>query len=181
MVMEILTQRLRLRPLKLEDADDITRICQDRTLYENTLSLPWPYTKEMAQEFLQEVTKNQGKEQSGDHFAICLKATDEFIGVIGISPLNRHDDTEVGYWLDQKFRGQGYMTEALKEIIKFAFLKGAHRVSGRHFSWNPASGRVMVKAGMTYEGTQREALKKDGRYIDDLCYAILKGEFSSNN
>ncbi len=181
--MELLTHRLLLRPLKLEDADDMTRLCQDRTLYENTLSLPWPFTKEMAQQFIQEATKDQGIEQRGDHFAISLKATDEFIGVIGLSPLNRHDDTEVGYWLDQKFRGQGYMTEALKEIIHFAFLKGAHRVSGRHFPWNPASGRVMEKAGMTYEGTQREALKKDDQYIDDVCYAVLKGEaaFKSSN
>ena len=176
--MELLTRRLVLRPLKLEDADDITRICQDRTLYENTLNLPWPYTKAMAQQFIHEVTKDQAKDQNGDHFAICFKATGEFIGVIGLTPMNRHDDTEVGYWLDQKFRDQGYMTEALQEIIRFAFLKGAHRVSGCHFPWNPASGRVMMKAGMTYEGTLREALKKDGQYIDDVCYAILNGEAS---
>ena len=71
------------------------------------------------------------------------------------------------------------MTESLRETIKFAFLKGAHRVSGRHFPWNPASGRVMMKVGMSYEGTQREALKKGDQYIDDVCYGILKRDVSA--
>lgn len=95
--MELSTRRLKLRPLTLEDADDITRICQDRTLYENTLSLPWPYTKDMAEQFIQGVSGSQVKDRGGDHFAICLNDTGRFIGVIGLSPLNCHDDREVGY------------------------------------------------------------------------------------
>lgn len=95
--MELSTRRLKLRPLTLEDADDITRICQDRTLYENTLSLPWPYIKDMAEQFIQGVSGSQVKDRGGDHFAICLNDTGRFIGVIGLSPLNCHDDREVGY------------------------------------------------------------------------------------
>lgn len=177
--MELKTPRLLLRPLSEEDVDDITRICQDPELYENTLNLPWPYTREDARNWLVGIEEAKAENRAGYDFAICLKDTGDFIGVIGLTRLNRHDDTEVGYWMDRNFWGQGLMTEAVKKVIGFAFAHGAHRVSGRHFTWNPASGRVMVKAGMKYEGVERESLKKDGKYLDDVCYGILDREFNT--
>lgn len=175
--MELKTKRLILRPVTLADIDEVTRICQDPEIYSNTLLIPWPYTRESARGWLQGIEEARALGRAGHEFAITLADEGRFIGVIGLSRINRHDDTEVGYWLDRDHRGQGYMTEALKKVIGFAFARGAHRVSGKHFSFNPASGRVMAKAGMKYEGTHRESLKKDGRYFDDVCYAMLDREF----
>ncbi|KAI8610282.1 hypothetical protein BC830DRAFT_1146466 [Chytriomyces sp. MP71] len=50
------------------------------------------------------------------------------------------------------------------------------RVEAAHFSFNPASGRVMQKAGMTFEGTLRGMYKKDGKLIDGEMYSVLRRE-----
>ena len=42
------------------------------------------------------------------------------------------------------------------------------------FEWNPASARVLEKAGYTYEGRLRKSVTKDGKTIDQLWYAIVR-------
>lgn len=173
----IQTEHLLLRPLSRGDIADITRICQDPEIYANTLLIPSPYTEENAAAWLDTIDAARADGKGGHDFAIVLRESGCLIGVISLSPLNQHDDTEAGYWLEAAQRGKGYMTEALRAVIALAFEQGAHRVSARHLIWNPASGRVMAKAGMKYEGILRESLKNKGKYLDDVSYAILDWEF----
>lgn len=175
--MELNTERLVLRYLEEADIEDITRICQDPEIYEHTLLIPSPYTREHAEHWLGQVQKNRAEGTAGHDFGIHLKSSGRFIGVISLGPKNRHDDAEAGYWLDKDYRGQGIMTEALKAVIALGFADGCHRISACHFAGNPRSGRVMEKAGMTREGLHRESLKKNGEYKDDVVYAILDWEF----
>lgn len=174
--MELMTERLLLRPVCEGDIEEITRICQDPQIYQNTLLIPRPYTRDHALAWLGTIETSRREGRAGHDFAICLKESGKFIGVIGLSPFNRHDETEAGYWLDRTYWGQGYMTESLKRVIEFALTQGVHRIIARHFSWNKASGRVMEKAGMKQEGVLRQAVKKDGAYLDLVCYGILKDE-----
>ena len=69
------------------------------------------------------------------------------------------------------------MTEALKAVIDYSFdtLK-LHRVEAQHELANPASGAVMKKAGMRYEGTLRGRLYNKGKYVDVALYAILSSD-----
>ncbi|MFZ2258269.1 MAG: GNAT family protein [Clostridiaceae bacterium] len=175
--MELTTDRLVLRYLSEADIDDITRICQDPEIYQHTLLIPSPYTRKNAENWLDIVNKSRAEDKAGDDFGIRLKENDRFIGVISLGAKNRHDDSEIGYWLDKDYRSQGIMTEALLAVIAFGFAKGCHRISACHFVGNPASGRVMAKAGMTKEGLHRESLKKNGQYLDDVVYGILDWEF----
>ena len=177
--MELTTDRLVLRYLSEADIDDITRICQDPEIYQNTLYIPSPYTRADAKNWLDQIFKSRAEDKAGDDFGIHLKADDRFIGVISLGAKNRHDDSEVGYWLDKDYREQGIMTETLREIIAFGFAKGCHRISACHFAGNPKSGRVMEKAGMTREGLHRESLKKNGQYLDDVVYGILERDCQS--
>lgn len=172
--MELTTDRLVLRYISEADIDDITRICQDPEIYQHTLLIPAPYTRTDAENWLALITKNRTEGKAGDDFGIHLKETDRFIGVISLGPKNRHDDSEIGYWLDKDYRERGIMTEALRAVIAFGFSKGCHRISACHFAGNPKSGRVMEKAGMTREGVHRESLKKNGQYLDDVVYGILE-------
>lgn len=172
--MELYTDRLGLREMSEDDLSDITRILQDQKIYENTLRIPHPYTIDDAREWMRQIEEARAEGKAGWTFGIRLKDTGRFIGCIGLTAMNPHDETEVGYWLDRSFWGSGYMTESLRKVIEFAFAQGAHRVSGCHFTFNPASGRVMQKAGMTMEGIQRESLKKNGQYLDDVRWAILE-------
>ena len=77
----------------------------------------------------------------------------------------------VPYW------NRGYCTEAARAVVAFGFSAwGMHRIQARHYTNNPASGRVMEKIGMTYEGCLRQCVQKWGEYLDVCIYGILEEE-----
>jgi len=82
---------------------------------------------------------------------------------------------EIGYWLGEPFWGRGIATEALRAMTEYAF---AHfdicRLEAGVFGWNPASARVLEKAGYTLEGRARNAVVKDGRTTDRLLYGLVR-------
>ncbi|MDP6071748.1 MAG: GNAT family protein [SAR202 cluster bacterium] len=84
---------------------------------------------------------------------------------------------EVGYWLGEPFWGKGIATMAISAIVDYAF---AHfdlvRLYASVFEWNPASARVLEKAGFTLEGRECKSVTKDGQTIDALVYALVRDE-----
>ena len=83
----------------------------------------------------------------------------------------------MGYWIGVPYWNKGYCSEAAKALIGYGFDElGLNRVFAEHMVRNPASGRVMEKAGMTYEGTLRQHVKKWDRYEDLKVYGILRTE-----
>ena len=82
---------------------------------------------------------------------------------------------EVGYCIGHDFWNKGITSEALSAVIQFLFEEvGLHRIMAKHDVENPASGEVMKKCGMTYEGRLKEYyLRQDGTYSDSLVYGIL--------
>jgi len=85
---------------------------------------------------------------------------------------------EIGYCIGEKWWGQGIVTEAFRALIPYFFEKvGANRIQARHDSQNPASGRVMQKSGLTYEGTLRKADVNNTGIVDACMYSILKDEY----
>jgi ribosomal-protein-alanine N-acetyltransferase len=83
------------------------------------------------------------------------------LGGIGLAFAAAHASTEVGYWMSLPARGHGYATEAASALYDFAFSQlGVHRIEGRYFTRNPASGRVMQTLGMRHEGVMREAVQR---------------------
>ena len=101
-----------------------------------------------------------------------------WIGSISAVNIHKNDlNVEIGYCYGSKYWGNGYATEALKCVINF-FLNNCnmHLVEARHISGNPASGRVMEKAGM-----KKETILKDRRinkytkeFNDLIVYSIKK-------
>ena len=83
----------------------------------------------------------------------------------------------LGYAISERFWGQGLMTEALKAVLNYLLQDaGFNRVTARFVTANPASGRVMAKAGMSYEGTFRQAVLHKGQVKDFSVYGILKSD-----
>ena len=107
--------------------------------------------------------------------AITLKESDEVIGYIFQRNLpNQYENTvEVGFAIGKAYWNKGYTTEALKLMIDLLFEKGVHKVTACHFPDNPSSGRVMEKAGMSYEGRRFDEYYFRGSYLDTLNYYIL--------
>jgi ribosomal-protein-alanine N-acetyltransferase len=70
------------------------------------------------------------------------------------------------------------MTEAAGALLRYGFeILELNKIYASHFLGNPASGRVMQKVGMTYEGILRQHLRKDDHYEDLATYSILKHEW----
>ena len=81
---------------------------------------------------------------------------------------------EIGYWLGRKFWGRGIVTEALRATTLHAIEShGLTRVYALPFEWNPASNRVLEKAGYVCECRMRRAVIKDGKVIDQSMYAYV--------
>ena len=101
----------------------------------------------------------------------------EFVGAISMMPkIGFATNTgEIGYWLGVPYWNHGYMSESTRAVIDWGFnsLK-LHRIFAEALTRNPASARVMAKAGMLFEGTARGKLIKHGKYEDMVNYAILE-------
>ena len=116
-------------------------------------------------------------------WGIELKSEGRVVGTIGYMWYQEeHSSAEVGYSLARDQWNQGLMTEALAAVIRHSFeTLHLNRVEAQHELTNPASGEVMKKCGMQYEGTLRERLRNKGRYVDVALYAILRSEYAARS
>lgn len=112
-------------------------------------------------------------------WAITLKESDEPIGSIGLFIINENDLCgDVGYSIGKKYWGQGITTEALRAVLGFAFENiGFNRIETYHSINNPASGKVMQKSGMMFEGFAKQKYKSISGLEDCNMYSILKEDF----
>ena len=170
--MQLATERLLLRPFTLDDAPAVQRLVAAYEIAENTLLIPHPYPEGAAAEWISKL----GTKPDNHVFAIVLDA--DVIGAIGMEVQREHDRGEIGYWIGVPYWGRVYMTEALRGVLGWAFESlRLHRVFAVHFTRNPASGRVMQKAGMRHEGSLRQHDKKWDAYLDVEVYGILDSDW----
>ncbi len=100
---------------------------------------------------------------------------DVLIGAVSLRIERDDQRAELGYWIGRPYWGQGYCTEAVRAVLSFGFQQlGLNRIYAGHFSRNPASGRVMQKAGMNCEGHLRQHTKKWDAFEDIEIYAVLR-------
>ncbi|UUI05623.1 GNAT family N-acetyltransferase [Oceanobacillus jeddahense] len=159
------------------DVPEVTSLCNNYNIYKNTLYLP--YSEEDAFNWIKNHLKNFNEDKNFE-FAITDKVTGKLYGAIALSNEPKFNNGELAYWIGEDYWGKGYGTEAAKAVLQFAFKeKGYHKVFARYFHTNPASGRIMEKIGMQQEGILKEHIKKNGEYLDLICFGILKQESSS--
>ncbi len=173
----LLTERLVLRSLTLEDATDVQHLVGDRDIALMTVAIPHPYEDGMAEEWIRASSERFEKDEALN-FAITLSADKNLIGVIGLELEQEHQRGELGYWIGKPYWNLGYATEAAKAVVAYSFqVLKLNRIYAFHFTRNPASGRVLEKIGMRYEGCRRQHTKKWGTFEDSIGYGILKVDF----
>lgn len=175
------TARLLLRPFTRDDAPRVQLYAGAREIAEMTGHIPFPYPDGAAEEW---IAAHAGEWRRGVAvtFAIVLREPRQLLGAIGLTMHPEHRRAELGYWLGIPFWNQGYMTEAARAVLRFAFdALELNRVYASHFVRNPASGRVMQKSGMTCEGTLRQHFLRWDRPEDLVYYGILKDEWIQIN
>lgn len=173
---ELLTPRLLLRPLTLEDAPAVAEMAADRDIALNTLNIPHPYGLQDAQEWIVAHAAQFERRESAT-FGVVLREADGLIGSVGLILDPGNDLAELGYWIGRPYWGRGYATEAGRALVEWGFATlDLHRVHASHFPRNPASGRVLEKIGMRQEGRLREHVKKWGEHLDLVRFGILRRE-----
>jgi RimJ/RimL family protein N-acetyltransferase len=161
-----------IRDLTEDDVPAIARYANNPKVARTLRDLfPHPYAADDALEFISRIRA----EKPPSAFAIATDA--EAIGVIGFVPgqdVYRHS-AEIGYWIAEEFWGRGIMTEVVKAFAAYLFeTYPIHRLYAGTFSSNPASGRVLEKAGFTLEGILKAHVLKDGEILDEHLYAKLR-------
>ncbi|MEN6451824.1 MAG: GNAT family N-acetyltransferase [Thermoguttaceae bacterium] len=172
------SDRLLLRPFRTTDAERVQLLAGDRAVADTALNIPHPFEDGMAEKW---ISNHRDWFERGEQvvFAVTLKQPGDgrglLVGAIGLR-INREDQrAELGYWIGRPYWGQGYCTEAVRALMDFGFRDlDLNRIEANHFSRNPASGRVMQKAGMTHEGRLRQYAKKWGLFEDVELYSILR-------
>ncbi|MFC3928130.1 GNAT family N-acetyltransferase [Streptococcus caprae] len=171
------TERLRLRPLTLSDT---------QAMYDN-----WANDVDVSRYVTWETHANseetaelmafwcqQYDQPNFYNWGIEIKETGELIGTFTFVSLSERDlVAELGYCIGQQWWNKGYVTEAGKALLDFGFQQlGLNRIEAIHDVRNPASGRVMEKLGMSYEGTMRQIRKVKGQFVTVKPYSILAKE-----
>jgi RimJ/RimL family protein N-acetyltransferase len=170
--MEISLSRSSLRPWKPGDEESLVRHANSRVIWRNLRdAFPHPYTLSDARRWIEMANPTQPI----TNFAIVVEG--EAAGGIGLA---LKDDVfrrsaEIGYWLGEKYWGRGIVTEAVRAVTDYAFASfDLCRVFAGVFEWNPASTRVLEKAGYEFECRIKKSVTKDGETIDELIYAIVR-------
>jgi ribosomal-protein-alanine N-acetyltransferase len=164
------TDRLLLRPNILADAPELARLAGEREVAATTLRIPHPYSVADAEAFI--TGWQDADERVG--FAIVLRKDSVLVGGVGLRLEKAHHHAELGYWIGRPYWGNGYATEAARAVLRYGFeVLNLHRIHASHFANNPASGNVLRKLGMKYEGRQRQHILKWGQYLDLELYGML--------
>ncbi|MGL4763118.1 MAG: GNAT family N-acetyltransferase [Sarcina sp.] len=178
---KIETERLVLRRFK-EDANAMFKNWVNDS--EVTKFLTWqPHRNIEVTKFILNSWLEEYKKDNFYQWAITLKENgDEPIGTISIVEQNEEIDmVHIGYCMGQAFWRKGIMSEALSSVIEFAIEElRANRVESMHDPRNPNSGKVMMKCGLKYEGTLRQADKSNQGICDTAMYGILASEYYKN-
>ena len=173
---ELESERLILRKFKIEDVSNVYN--NWATDYETSKFLSWQPHKDI--EVTKKVVQTWINEYENGSYNWIVEIKDNHEPIGSISVVNEKDSVaEIGYCYGSKYWGQGYATEALRTVIEYLLNEEYfYLIEARHIRGNPASGKVMQKAGMKYECYLRDrkfnnvTQKRD----DLLVYSIKKEE-----
>lgn len=170
--MELRLSSAIIREWRRQDEDAIVLHANDKEIWRNlTDRFPFPYSKRDARDWIEFNLRSDPPM----NFAIDIDG--QAVGGIGVGIREdvRRKTAEIGYWIGKKYWGQGIVTEALKVFTEYAFKNyDVCRLEASVFEWNPASMRVLEKAGYEREACLKKAAFKDGKTIDLIIYASVR-------
>jgi RimJ/RimL family protein N-acetyltransferase len=161
-----------LRPWQPGDEPSLVRHANNPRISRHLRdAFPYPYTLADAHWWIQHATA------APPNISLAIVVDHQAVGGIGLilkDDIYRRS-AEIGYWLGEQFHGRGIMTEAVRTLTRQAFASyDLSRIYAGVFETNPASMRVLEKAGYQFEARLRQAITKHGRTFDELVYAIVR-------
>jgi RimJ/RimL family protein N-acetyltransferase len=161
-----------LRPWTASDLDSLVFHANNFNIAKfMTDGFPFPYTVETGKAFIEFATRDYPIHI----FAIDIEG--RAVGGIGIHPQADilRKNAELGYWLAEEFWGNGIISKAIPQMIKFAFeTYDINRIFARPFGTNLASQRVLEKNDFKLEARLEATIFKNGEYLDELIYSFRR-------
>jgi|SRR5690606_2290787 ribosomal-protein-alanine N-acetyltransferase len=151
-IPSIKTNRLILRPFKLDDKDSLFQITQEENIF-RYFPMKAAWSIEQAERYINHQTLHWEKFKYG-HWAVVLREPGHLIGWNGLEFLPDTNETEVGYLFSKKFWGKGYATESTQKAVQFGVDKGLKEIIGLTDPDNIASQRVLEKSGLSFTRRQ---------------------------
>lgn len=151
------TRRLLLRAPGHQDIPAIARLANDPDIARMTCRMPHPFGQGDAEDFVVQVAAQDPARAA----TFLIEHEDQ--GLVGVIGMFEDADVapETGYWIGRPFWGRGFATEALEGALVWAGKRWKRRaLMAGHFADNPASGRVLEKAGFLYTGETRKRFSK---------------------
>jgi [ribosomal protein S5]-alanine N-acetyltransferase len=122
--------------------------------------------------------QREARDDLGYAFSLFDQNSNELVGGVTLSNVRRGvaQSANLGYWIGQPFAGRGYMSEAVRALIPYAFdVLRLHRLEAATQPTNAASMRVLERNGFVKEGLARSYLKIDGRWQDHVLFGLVAG------
>ena len=169
-----------LRLLQLADAQALLNIMlAGREVYERyqPAKPEHQYTLAVTRD---EIAKGLVRQEADEEYTFGIFiGQDKLVGRIRLSAIHRAlwQNANLGYFISTPYQGRGFATEAVRQAAAFAFQEiGLHRVQAAVMPWNPASQRVMEKAGFRREGLAKRYLQINGVWEDHFIFALTAEE-----
>ncbi|MFB1050688.1 GNAT family N-acetyltransferase [Paraliobacillus sp. JSM ZJ581] len=172
-------KKIYIRQLQKEDAAALLEINKENREIFNRYS---PVDQEESfftlknhEEMIEAKQKNWSEDREYG-FGIFIKEADKLVGTINLFFVEREvgDKCMIGYALDHRYTGHGYMTESVQLAVTFAFEEaGFHRIEAGVMPRNTGSIHVLENCRFIREGTLRDELKINGKYEDHYIYSRL--------
>ena len=170
------TERLILRQYSLNDVKDVVEGLNNINVSKWLAGAPYPYTEKDAVYFI-----NKSINEKLYNFAIALKSENKVIGGTQLTNISIQNGTAGGgIWINEKYWGNGYGTEAFGARIEYAFeVLGLRRLENGYFKDNEKSHKMQLRFGYKDEGIRRQKFvsKATGRIEDEYITGLLKDEW----
>ena len=177
--MQIITQRLLLRTITLEDIPNIHKLNSEPKVAEFSIN-DIPESIEETQNEVRPYIEAQNEcPRKNYSFVISTLDSNDFIGLAGISLLSdKLKMGEIYYKLLPTYWNKGFATEVSKSLIKLGFEQlNLHRIEAGTNTDNYGSIKVLEKSGMQREGLRRKIVPMNGKWNDGYLYAIIEDDY----
>ncbi len=169
--IELKTERLNLRPMRLVDADAILAYSSDEVWAQYHDKLP-------DMDFIEEFVAHHVLALWADDPRFSIVLDSEVIGGIGLTIDRKYAHGELAYSLAREHWGKGLVVEAAREVVQWGFEElELAKIWTRADALNTQSTRVMEKLGMTLEGMLRAHTVVRGERRDEVRYGLLRDEW----
>lgn len=176
----IISERLVLRPFRLDDVPVVTKLAGDAVIAGTTLRIPHPYRELDAEKWIK--THALGfRKRDFVVFAVVRRVREALIGAIELTLDIPNERAELGYWIGRRYWNRGYATEAAGSLLMYGFVElGLNRIHAHHLVSNTASGKVLEKIGMKREGFLRQHVRKWDSFEDIVLYGMVRDDFQTS-